>query len=370
MPYAANPSPAPIQRKHGNTLKSAQVLSIAVDAPRHALTSDTAENLLRTVASRWGERPEPLVRILKHTCIETRHTVYQGEAVIAEHTLGERNRSYIETSLELGERVVRRALEMAGRQPRDIDTFISVSCTGFMLPSIDAHLINRLGMNEQTRRLPITELGCAAGAVGLSRAREQLQVYPRSQVLLLAIELPSLTFQPTDRRLTQLVSSMIFADGAAAVVLGPEEGAGPSLIASRTYTIPETLSEMGYDLDEEGFHIVLSPAVPELIKNTIRPQVAGLLAEHGASLSDLGWCAMHPAGPKVLKLTQEALNLTPEQLAPSWKILKEYGNMSSASVLFVLAELMRSPPRAGELGVIIAFGPGVSGEIVLARWEG
>lgn len=368
MPYAAKPKPAPAQRPHADAPSSANILSIAVDAPQHALSSDRAEELLRTLASQWGLRPDPLVRILQHTGIETRHTVYENESVIAQHTLGERNRSYIATSLELGECVVRRALGKAGRQPTDIDAVISVSCTGFMLPSIDAHLINRLGMKEQTRRLPITELGCAAGAVGLSRAREQLQVYPRSHVLLLAIELPSLTFQPNDRRLSQLVSSMIFADGAAAVVLGTGGAAGPSLIGSRTYTIPHTLNEMGYDLDEEGFHIVLTPAVPELIKSTIRPQVAGLLAEHGASLSDLRWCAMHPAGPKVLKLTQEALNLTPKQLEPSWKILKDYGNMSSASVLFVLEEMMRSPPRAGELGVVIAFGPGVSGEIVLARW--
>lgn len=349
-----------------------QILAIAVDAPRYTISGEEAERLLRSLATQWERRPEPLVRILQHTGIETRHTVYEGDAVIAEHTLGERNRRYIETSLEMGEQVVRRALQKARLEPRDIDAFISVSCTGFMLPSIDAYLMNRLGMKPEMRRQPITELGCAAGAVALSRAREQLQVYPRSHVLLLSIELPSLTFQPNDRRLSQLVSSMIFADGAAAVVLGPGgQEPGLALIASRTYTIPGTLDEMGYDLDEAGFHIVLTPAVPDLIKNSIRPQVAALLEEQGAGLSDLRWCAMHPAGPKVLVFAEEALNLTREQLAPSWKVLKEYGNMSSASVLFVLDEMLRnSPPRPGELGAIVAFGPGVSGEIVLARWEG
>jgi alkylresorcinol/alkylpyrone synthase len=330
-----------------------------------------AETLLRRLAAVWGMRDERLVRILQNTGIDSRHTVYPSEAVIAEHSLGERNRSYIDASLELGERVARRAIEQGGLSAAEIDAFISVSCTGFMLPSIDAHLFNRLGMSRQIRRLPITELGCAAGAVGLTRAWEQVQVHPDAHVLLLSVELPSLTFQRNDRRLTQLVSSMLFSDGAAAVVLnGRRHGAGPSLLGSRSYTIPATLTEMGYDLDEDGFHIVLSAAVPELIRATLGPQVAGLLREHGFSLSDLRWCAMHPAGPKVLKLVEQELRLTPEQLAPSWRILRDYGNMSSATVLFVLAEMMRNPTaRPGEVGVIVAFGPGLSGEIVLARWE-
>jgi alkylresorcinol/alkylpyrone synthase len=355
------------QRKRRAT---ARVQSIAVDAPQHALSSNDAEQLLHEVATRWDVRPEALLRILRHSGIETRHTVYEKTEVIADHSLGERNRAYVATCLELGERVVRRALDCAGLTPRDVDGFISVSCTGFMLPSIDAHLINRLGMRNDIRRLPITELGCAAGAVALARAWEQLQVYPNSNVLILSIELPSLTFQTADRRLSQLVSSMIFADGAAAVVVGPgESGEGPALLGSRTYTIPETLHEMGYDLDENGFHIVLTPAVPDLIKDTIRPEVVALVESHDVSFSDLTWCAMHPAGPKVLKLVAEALDLGANQLAPSWKILKDYGNMSSASVLFVLDEIMQTArPKTGELGTIVAFGPGVSGEIVLGRW--
>lgn len=356
---------------------AAEVLSIATAAPSHKLSGEMAEALLRKLAARWQRRPEPLVRILQNTGIESRHTVYVGDDIIGDHTLGERNALYVGASLELGERVVRQALIDAQLRPQDIDAFISVSCTGFMLPSIDAYLINRFEMKPETRRLPVTELGCAAGAVGLTRAWEQRQVYPRGNVLLLSIELPSLTFQPNDRRLTQLVSSMLFADGAAAVVIGERNRAaappttGPSLLGSRSYTVPGTLGEMGYNLDQDGFHIVLSPQIPELIKSTIRPHVLRLLEEHGARLAEVRWCAMHPAGPKVLEFVAEALELTRQQLAPSWKVLKDYGNMSSATVLFVLADMMRAPPAChGDLGLILAFGPGLSGEIILARWQG
>ncbi len=164
---------------------------------------------------------------------------------------------------------------------------------------------------------------------------------------------------------------MIFADGAAAVVLS-DRGKRPSprILGSRTYTVPGTLGDMGYDLDGDGLHIVLSGSVPFVIKDSLAMEVDALLAQHGVTRSDLTWCAMHPAGPKVLYLVEEELGFTEEQLAASWSVLRSYGNMSSAAVLFVLAEMMERPPaQPGDLGLIVAFGPGVSGEIVLARWE-
>jgi predicted naringenin-chalcone synthase len=309
--------------------------------------------------------------VLQNSAIEWRHSVYSEQEVLEEHSLGERSKQYKSTSIALAERMTRKALQQARLEPQDIDAIVSVSCTGYMLPSIDAHLINRLEMREDTRRLPITELGCSAGAAGLTRAWEQLQAYPGARVLLISVELPSLTFQPHDQRSCQLISSIIFADGAAAVIVGPEDGRpGPVLLGSRSYTMPAALGEMGYDLDETGFHIQLSVHIPDYIKDTIGEQVRRLLADHGASMSDIRWCAMHPAGPKVLRMVEEEFRFTNGQLAPSWKVLKEYGNMSSAAVLFVLEEMLRNPPaRDGDLGLIVAFGPGVSGEIVLARWR-
>ncbi len=353
----------------------ARIASIATANPRHRIDREQAHAILKRCAEHLGMKLRPLSRILDNTQIESRYTVRSWEEIDAPMPFGERNNLYMQQCLELGERVAREAVLRAGLTPGDIDSVISVSCTGLMIPALDAYLLNRMGLSANIRRTPITELGCVAGAVGLARAWEELQVYPASNVLLLAVELPSLTFQPDDPRLMQLISSMIFTDGAAAVVLRKGNGNGsgrpsPRLLGRRMYTMPDTIQDMGYDLASDGLHIVLSSSVPYLIKRTLGAQLDALLDAHGLARSDLKWFAMHPAGPKVLELVAEELGLTREQLAASWKVLERYGNMSSAAVLFVLAEMLENPPaRAGDPGIIVAFGPGVTGELVLARWE-
>jgi alkylresorcinol/alkylpyrone synthase len=311
------------------------------------------------------------LKILKNTQIENRHTVFGRGDVLNKHTLLERNDLYIRTCIELGECCVKSALADAQLNPQQIASIITVSCTGFMIPSLDAYLINRFHMSSAVRRLPITELGCAAGAMGLTRAWEQLQAYPEATVLLLSVELPSLTFQPADLRRSQVIASMIFADGAACVILA-RDGLRPSprLLAGRTFTIPGTLEEMGYQLDETGLHIILSPQVPKHIRTTLGGQIDALLHDQDVRRDQIRWCAMHAGGPKLIELAEEELQLSRVQLAASWNALRNYGNTSSASILFVLAEMMQNPPaEPGDLGLIMAFGPGISGEIILARWE-
>jgi alkylresorcinol/alkylpyrone synthase len=349
----------------------ARIVSIATRNPPHLIDSDQAARIMTRYIRRLGLKPEPFLRILKNTRIETRYAVLGEDQVDLPMPLKQRNDLYIEQCLELGERVARAAIARAGLAPADIDSVISVSCTGHMIPAMDAHLLNRMGLSANIRRTPITELGCVAGAVGLARAWEELQVYPDSNVLLLSVELPSLTFQPNDPRPTQVISSMIFTDGAAAVVLAGRAGRpSPRLLGRRMYTMGSTLGEMGYNLEEDGLHIVLSPAVPHLIQQTLAAEVDALLARHNLARSDVKWFAIHPAGAKVLELIEQELGIGREQLAASWKVLRDYGNMSSAAVLFVLAEMLEDPPaRPGDPGIIAAFGPGVSGEIVLARWE-
>ena len=349
----------------------ARIRSISTAVPSTRLDYAVTERLLRDQLRRWEQPADRYVKILKNTGIETRYTVYGPEEVIAEHPFAERNDLYIRTCIELGERCTKRALADASLEPSDIASLISTSCTGFMIPALDAHLIERLPMSRATRRMPITELGCAAGAMGLTRAWEQLQAYPEANVLLLAVELPSLTFQPDDRRPMQLIASLIFADGAAAVVLSNQgQRPGPRLLGGRTFTLPGTLDDMGYRLDEKGLHIILTQQVPRLLQESLGAQIDALLAEHAVTRAQIRWCAMHPGSPKVIELAQDELKLSPERLRPSWTVLKNYGNASSAAVLFVLDEMLRNPTaEPGELGLIMAFGPGLSGEIVLARWE-
>ena len=349
----------------------ARIVSIATGNPAHAIGREQAAQIMVRHAQRLRLNPERFLEILENTQIESRYAVLSGDKIDAPLSLKQRNDLYIQQSIELGERVARAAIAQAGLTPADVGSIISVSCTGYMVPAVDAYLLNRMGLSPNIRRTPITELGCVAGAAGLARAWEELRVYPDSNVLLLAVELPTLTFQPNDSRAAQIISSMIFTDGAAAVILSNRpQRPSPRLLGRRMYTMPRTLDDMGYNLDDDGLHIVLSSGVPSLIQRTLPAEVDALLAAHGLARSDLKWFAMHPAGPKVLTLVEQELGLGPEQLAASWKVLRRYGNMSSAAVLFVLAEMLENAPaRPGDLGLIVAFGPGISGEVVLARWE-
>jgi alkylresorcinol/alkylpyrone synthase len=349
----------------------ARIVSIAIGNPAHVIDHQQASQIMIRHARRLRLNEAHFLGILDNTQIQSRYTVLSGDEIDAPLSLRQRNDLYIEQCLDLGERVARTAIDQAGLTPADIDSIISVSCTGYMIPALDAYLLNRMGFSPNIRRTPITELGCVAGAVGLARAWEELHVYPDSNVLLLSVELPTLTFQPNDDRAAQIISSMIFTDGAAAVILSNRPARpSPRLLGRRMYTMPGTLDDMGYNLDDDGLHIVLSSGVPTLIQRTLPPQVDALLATHRLTRSDLKWFAMHPAGPKVLTLVERGLGIGPEQLAASWKVLRCYGNMSSAAVLFVLAEMLENPPaQPGDPGIIVAFGPGISGEIVLARWE-
>lgn len=349
----------------------ARIVSIATANPAHAIDPRQAAQIMIRHAQRLRLDEARFLEILENTQIESRYTVLSGDEIDAPLSFKERNDLYIEQCLELGERAARTAIDRAGLTPADIDSIITVSCTGYMIPALDAYLLNRMGLSPNIRRKPITELGCVAGAVGLALAWEELQVYPDSNVLLLSVELPTLTFQRDDPRAAQIISSMIFTDGAAAVVLSNQaRRPSPRLLDRRMYTVPNSLDDMGYNLDDDGLHIILSSGVPALIHRTVPAQVDALLAPHGLKRSDLKWFAMHPAGPRVLQLVEQAFGVGPQQLAASWKVMRGYGNMSSAAVLFVLAEMLDNPPaQPGDPGVIIAFGPGISGEIVLARWE-
>ena len=348
-----------------------RITSIATANPPHRIDEGQADALLDRAAERLGINPTSLRRVLQNTHITSRYTTRSAAELDLPMSLEARNDLYMQQSLELAERVTLEALDRAAVSPADIDAVITVSCTGHMIPAIDAYLVNRIGLSPNVRRTPISQLGCIAGAVGLARAWEELQVYPDSNVLLLAVELPSLTFQPYDRRLQQLVASMLFTDGAAAVVVSKRATtASPSLLGRRMYTIPNTIDDMGYNLADDGLHIVLSRAVPRLIQRTLPAQLDAMLHPRGLRRSDLRWFAIHAAGAKILELVEAELGLRREQLAASWTVLQQYGNMSSAAVLFVVAEMLKNPPaQPGDLGVIVAFGPGVSGEIVLARWE-
>ena len=286
-------------------------------------------------------------------------------------TWGEANNVWIEVGLELGEKALCHALVGAGIEPRDLGAIFVTSVTGIAAPSLDARLINRMGLSPNIKRIPIFGLGCVAGAAGVSRAADYVRAYPDQAAALLSIELCSLTLQRDDISMAHLISAMLFGDGAAAaVVVGDEvESNGPEILATKSVFYPNTERVMGWDISEKGFHIVLSPEVPDTVVKHLGEDVDEFLAEQGFRRSDIQSWIMHTGGPKVLEATATALDLTEKDLEASWECLRKVGNISSTSVLLVLEDVYRHRrPEPGTLSILAAMGPGFCAELLLLRW--
>ncbi len=286
-------------------------------------------------------------------------------------TFRARNDAWTVAALDLGAQAASAALDAAGLASTDIDHLCFVTVTGLATPSIDARLVNRLGFRPDVTRTPIFGLGCVAGAAGTARVSDVLRAWPRRRALLLAVELCSLTLQRDDVSVANIISSGLFGDGAAALLMegGELPGDGPEVVATASVFYPDTERVMGWNFVDTGFKVVLSATVPDVVREHVRGDVDNFLRAHGLSRSDITHWVAHTGGPKVLKAFEESLELPPAALERSWRSLREVGNLSSASVLFVLSELMASgDARPGDLGLMMAMGPGFCAELVLLRW--
>jgi alkylresorcinol/alkylpyrone synthase len=282
------------------------------------------------------------------------------------------NDRYREIACAAGVDLARRALAAAGMEPRDIALAVSVSCTGFMIPAVDAFVADALRMGPRLARLPITESGCAGGVVALARAADYLHAHPKDAALVLALEFSSLTFQRWDRSPTNVVSTAIFGDGGAALVLaGPEhplaeKGGLLRLAGAGSVFFPGTTHLMGFRLRNEGLQIVLDRGLAPFVRREVHPAVTDFLRSHGLERSDVSRWVMHPGGRRIIEVMAEQLGLQEGDLAPTEAVLSEHGNMSSVTVLFVLDEILRrGRPKPGERGLLGAFGPGFGAELAL-----
>jgi alkylresorcinol/alkylpyrone synthase len=332
------------------------------------------ETLIEAFQGAWADKifnPARLERLHRRVLVGGRHLALQMEEYSELDTWGKANDAWIRVAEEVGAEAIRDGLGRSGLAQEEIDALIFVSVTGIATPSIDARLVNRLGLRSDIKRVPIFGLGCVAGAAGIARAADYVRAFPGEVAILLAVELCSLTLQVQDFSVSNLISSGLFGDGAAAaIVVGAErQTAGPRILATRSIFYPDSERVMGWDISERGFQVVLSPEVPEVVRRYLRRDVDSFLADHGLKRREIASWVAHPGGPKVLEAMQEALELPPEALAVTWRSLREVGNLSSASVLMVLADTMEaSPPSPGSLGLLLALGPGFCSELVLLEW--
>jgi len=348
-----------------------QIASAASAFPRHYYSQ---EMLLEALQQYWGERvqnPHVLRRLHKHVGVDGRYLALPKEEYMQMKTWGDANHHWIRTAKELGEKAVGGALAQAGLHGKNLGAFFFTSVTGISSPSIDALLINQMGLCRSIRRLPIFGLGCVAGAAAISRAADYVRAYPDQVAVVLSVELCSLTLQREDVSMANLISAGLFGDGAAAVIVaGAESGySGVKILATRSVFYPDTEEMMGWDITEKGFRIVLSREIPNLVRQNLAKDLDDFLAERGLTRADIGsWC-LHTGGPKILEATADALGLKNGELDVSWQCLRRTGNLSSASVLVVLEEVMKNRrPEPGTIGLLAAMGPGFCSEFVLLEW--
>jgi alkylresorcinol/alkylpyrone synthase len=332
------------------------------------------EEISAALKHQWAgklDRPEVIDRLHSNVGVKRRHLSLPIPAYEGMTTWGQANNAWIEVAQDLGKKSLCQALNRSGLALEDLGAIFFTSVTGIASPSIEGRLINLMGLPTRIKRIPIFGLGCVAGAAGIARASDYVRAFPEQVAALVAVELCSLTWQRNDVSVANLISSGLFGDGSAAVLVsGAEKGeVGPEILATRSSFYPGTEGVMGWDISEDGFRIVLSPDVPKMVHEHLAADIDEFLSDQGLSRSDIATWIMHTGGPKVLQAVTEALQLPENALDASWESLSKVGNLSSASVLVVLEDFMtRRRPEPGSLSVLGAMGPGFCSELVLLRW--
>ena len=320
------------------------------------------------------EKGERLLAVYQSAGVETRASVVPIEEVFHPKDFETQNGRYRDIARSAGTDVARRALQASGLEPSEIGLVVSVSCTGFMIPAVDAFVAEELGLGPRLARLPITESGCAGGVVGLARASDWLAAHPEGAALVLALEFASLTFQRWDRSATNVVSTAIFGDGgAAAVLVGPRHprarDARLRVRDAESVFFPGTTHLMGFELRNTGLQIVLDRGIAPFIRRTIVPTVESFLSSRGLARDRIAHFVLHPGGRRVIEAMAERLGLGEGELAATEEVLSRHGNMSSVTIFFVLDEVLRCrKPAAGTLGLLGAFGPGFAAELALLEF--
>lgn len=348
-------------------LAAPKILGVGTAVPPYALGQNEIKEFAAGLFREGFNNLERMLPVFENGCIETRYLSQPLSWYGGNHSFAEANHIFAEVALALAELAAQRAIDRAGIKPEDIGMVLFVSSTGITTPTLDAKLIQNLGLSAHAGRLPIWGLGCGGGVGGLARAAEIARCRAESAVLVVAVELCSLTFQRNDLSKSNLVGASIFSDGAAAAVIAMQ-GEGPSILGSYSTLFPQSEDVMGWDLVDTGLKVRFSRDIPSIVHRFLPGLLAEACARWQVEQGEIRHFVAHPGGAKVLQAYTDSLGLGPGQLEQAYDVLTNYGNMSSCSVLFVLEKFLQTTPPSQDYGLMLSLGPGFSAEQVLFQW--
>ncbi|MEN9908750.1 MAG: hypothetical protein RLZZ540_1899 [Bacteroidota bacterium] len=349
---------------------SVKIHTVAKQLPKYSRTTEEIIPFLDA----WLEGQEDrfirkVKKIFEGAAVDKRYSVMDPIEVFTNTSFEDRNDIYVREVIDLGEKVLKKALLKSKWKPEDLDYIITVSCTGIMIPSLDAYLINKLQLRQDIVRLPVTEMGCAAGISGIIYAKNFLQANPGKRAAVIAVESPTATFQLDDFSMANIVSAAIFGDGAACVLLSShEDDDGPEILAEEMYHFYDNEHMMGFKLTNSGLQMVLDIEVPDTIMAHFPAIIHPFLEKNNLKIADIDHLIFHPGGKKIVQTVEDLFSDLGKNIDDTKEVLRLYGNMSSATVLYVLERFMDSKPEKGSTGLMLSFGPGFSAQRVLLRF--
>lgn len=347
-----------------------KITTVAKQLPRY--TRETKDIL--PFVELWLEGQEErfrrkVLKIFENAAVDRRYSIMDAEEVFLKTSFEEKNDIYTRECVKLAEQSLLKALNKANLQANDIDFIITVSCTGIMIPSLDAYLINKLNMKQDIVRLPVTEMGCAAGVSGMLYAKNFLKANPNKRAVVIAVESPTATFQLEDFSMVNIVSAAIFGDGCASVILSSyEDEDGPEIKDEAMYHFYGAEHMMGFKLRNTGLQMVLDQSVPETIASHFPKIIHPFLERNGLTIQDIDHLVFHPGGKKIVQTVEDLFGKLGKNIDDTKEVLRLYGNMSSATVLYVLERFLDRDIPSGEKGIMLSFGPGFSAQRILLEW--
>jgi alkylresorcinol/alkylpyrone synthase len=349
---------------------SVRIVEVSKQLPEYSRETPEVIPYVETWLEGQEERfRRKVIKIFEGAAVDKRYSIMSPEEVFTATSFEEKNQIYVREAKKLGSQVLKKALDNAGWEADSVDYIITVSCTGIMIPSLDAFLINELDMRRDIVRLPVTEMGCAAGISGIIYASNFLKANKGKRAAVIAFESPTSTLQHDDYSMANMVSAAIFGDGAACALLSSEENAvGPEIIGQDMYHFFDATHMMGFDLTNNGLKMILDPSVPEAIAAHFPEIIHPFLEKHGSSIEKVDHLIFHPGGKKIVQTVEDLFGNLGKNIDDTKEVLRLYGNMSSATVLYVLERFMGRSISKGEQGLMLSFGPGFSAQKILLQW--